>query len=248
MTENNLFKKLQNLKVPQVETPIHKESLKKALLTAHQNMQSKPFIIPNLFINMKNFAPVSLLAIALVGGVLYGTNLLSSPMAYAKSMIEQAIVKVEHSNMAPEQQQKVLDVLKEAKEAKDLKFLGEKETAEDGKVKSLSFTDTHGKAVVVDLDEDDSEKPVKLEGQEENSLETSDSLKTETDSAASENKDTSGKEVEDNQSTDTKVEVKEAVETEDKVEVKAPESNTSGKETVEAVKSGKDAAEAVEVK
>lgn len=244
MTENDLFKKLENLKVPQVETPIYKGSLKKALLTAHQNMQSKPFIIPNLFINMKKFAPVSLLAVALVVGVLYGTNLLSSPIASAQSMIEKAIAQVEQSKMAPDQQQKVLAVLNQAKQAKDLKFLGEKETAQNGKVKSLSFTDTNGKAVVVDLKENDLEKPASVEGQEQEGSgdsNTAGNEKTQTrtdselnkigDSAETSNTAVTGKAVEVKQSTDSNV------------EVKAP-----GADATEAVEASNDPAEAEQLK
>lgn len=245
MTEKNLLNQLEDLKVPMVETPIYKEKLKKALLAVHENRQSKQFIIPNFF-NMKNFAPISILAIALVTGTIVGTSLLSSQVASAKDLIDKAIAQVEHSKMPVEQQQKVLEVLKQAKQAKDLKYLGENENPIDGKVKSLSYTDSLGKAVKVELDEDDAENPVNLEEQDKTEIETK-SVETEkaeskdgetgedekaktvvptttpatTVSASSTTAKTPEVEVKD--SSRSGVVGKKEVESEDKVEIKAPE-------------------------
>jgi len=249
MTENNLIKKLENLKVPKVETPLHKDVLKQTLLAAHEKKQSKPFIIPNLFINMKKFAPISLLVVALIAGTLYGTNLLSSPIASAQEMIQNAIAKVQQSKMPADQQQKVLAVLEKAKTANDLKFLGEKNTADSGKVKSLSFTDSDGKPVVVDVKESESDEPVILEGQQDENSDATNALQTEEKNETSDEQvkedesikpETSAsaaltKEVEVKDSTDGKAEVKDdsATETENSVEVKTNEMD-GGKESTEA--------------
>lgn len=165
--KNNFLEKMEKLEVPQVETPSHKLSLKKTLMAMHEDMQPKPFVLPNLFVSMKKFAPASLAAVILVAGALVGTNLLYSPIASAQSMIDKAIAQVQQSKMDPAQQEKVLAILNKAKAAKDLKVEGDKQISADVKVKTVSFTDSTGTKVVLDLNEKDEERPVTVEGDKE---------------------------------------------------------------------------------
>jgi len=155
----DLIKKLENLKMPEIEIQSHRQKLKMALLNSGYFKEKTTMFL------LKKFAPIGAVAvIALVLVIGFGLLKQPTPDTYAKELIAktEAAVLNHQGNItllpknaisytaSPEL---VKEWVVEAKEAEDLRYLG-KETIDGKYVEVLSYTDSKGNSNILKIDKD----------------------------------------------------------------------------------------------
>lgn len=152
---------LENIKIPEFETDVHKNILKKHLLNEFTNSKSKNlvkggeylmFLKSNtLFGKIAVGALVLFLAIAIVSGF----NPFDLQKANAQNVAKKALEKV--SSLSEDDQQKLgnaKEILEKALKARDLHVESSRKGS-SGTITTLRFTDDDGEEEEIEVDEDD---------------------------------------------------------------------------------------------
>ena len=153
---------LDELKIPEVETKIHKKLLKKHLINNFETNQKSNFLKGGesfMYIKSKGifgkFA-IGALVLLLAVAVATGFNPLNLQKANAQDIVKKALNKV---SQLPQSEQEKLEnekqILQKAQNAKDLRVDSSSTTQTGAKVTVLKFTDDEGHEESVEIDEDD---------------------------------------------------------------------------------------------
>lgn len=150
----DLTEKLSSIKVPEIILEKHKSELKLNLLNFMFNRRRNSTLLLKVNPILKKLVPIFFIGLTVIVAIFFYLNInFSNSKLYARELVIKAEQRLNSNKTFIVDFEKFRESLKEAKEAKDLEYLGDKLLNDQKRIKVIKYTDKDGNLVILGIDE-----------------------------------------------------------------------------------------------